>query len=252
MGPGVRRHVPGGVHAEVLDRASRENLDVDWIGQRILRPEVDDVVNGAKGPLPEGACTTSTTRSPRYPSKGGFLALLPQAGRRAPTSATARSSQQIDFGKQHAALRGRHARSPTSSSSRPSRCRTSISRSTDAPDDVREAAALLRSTQFYRVDVAVEPPAPARGDLVLRLRRGQAVRPHQRHGAVRPEQRARGQDRHPGRGLRLGVEAAAPDPETGEAAGHRRAARDGAGRRARRRSSPPTSGSCPPARSSTT
>src|SRR4029078_2711361 len=30
--------------------------------------------------------------------------------------------------------------------------------STDAPDDVREAAALLRSSQFYRVDVAVNHP----------------------------------------------------------------------------------------------
>jgi hypothetical protein len=33
-----------------------------------------------------------------------------------------------------------------------------ISRSIDAPDDVREAAALLRSTQFYRIDVAVNHP----------------------------------------------------------------------------------------------
>ena len=47
------------------------SMDVDWIGQRVLRPDVDDVVNGAKGPLPKDMYYVNT-RSARYPSHGGF------------------------------------------------------------------------------------------------------------------------------------------------------------------------------------
>ena len=49
-----------------------QDLDIDWIGQRVLRPKYDDVVNSAKGPLPAGMCYVSD-RYLRYPSKGGFL-----------------------------------------------------------------------------------------------------------------------------------------------------------------------------------
>lgn len=47
------------------------DLDVDWIGLRVLRPEAEDVVAGAKGPLPNSMYYVNT-RSARYPSRGGF------------------------------------------------------------------------------------------------------------------------------------------------------------------------------------
>ena len=49
------------------------NMDVDWIGMRILRPALDDVVNSARGPLPESMYYVNT-RSARYPKNGGFWA----------------------------------------------------------------------------------------------------------------------------------------------------------------------------------
>ena len=62
------------------------NLDTDWIGTRVLKPEVDDVVNGAAGPLPRATyyvagprralpdCVAASwgtrTRWPRVPTSG--------------------------------------------------------------------------------------------------------------------------------------------------------------------------------------
>ncbi len=133
------------------------NLDVDWIGQRILRPEVDDVVNGAKGPLPKGMYYVSD-RSPRYPSKGGFLSYCHKMAAEADIR-YGMKMEQIDFGKQRLRFTdGTEMSYGRLVSTIP--VPYLIKCSTDAPDDVREAAALLRSSQFYRVDVAVNHPRP--------------------------------------------------------------------------------------------
>jgi len=45
------------------------NLGVDWIGLRVFYPNIEDVVNGAKGPLGSGDLFGARMA---LPSKGGF------------------------------------------------------------------------------------------------------------------------------------------------------------------------------------
>src|SRR5262249_21477709 len=131
------------------------NLDVDWIGQRVLRPKVDDVVNGARGPKPGGMYYVND-RSPRYPSKGGFLAYCHKLAAGA-NIRYGMKLEQVDFGRQILRFAdGTHVTYRRLVSSVP--LPYLIKCSTDAPDGVREAASLLRSSQFYRVDVAVNHP----------------------------------------------------------------------------------------------
>ena len=131
------------------------DLDIDWIGQRVLRPKYEDVVNSAKGPLPAGMYYVSD-RFPRYPSKGGFLSYCHKLADGADIRYGMKLAQ-VDLGKQ--VLRfasGAEISYRRLVSTIPLPYLIKIS--TDAPDDVREAAALLRSSQFYRVDVAVNHP----------------------------------------------------------------------------------------------
>jgi protoporphyrinogen oxidase len=128
------------------------NLDIDWIGQRVMRPKAEDVVNSAKGPLPSGMYYVND-RHPRYPSKGGFLAYCHKLADGADIRYNMKL-QQIDFGKQRLRFAdGTDVSYRRVVSTVPLPYLIKIS--TDAPDDVREAAAILRSSQFYRIDVAV-------------------------------------------------------------------------------------------------
>lgn len=45
------------------------SLTTDWIGQRVFYPGIDDVLQGAKGPLP---AQTHYIKKVRYPSRGGY------------------------------------------------------------------------------------------------------------------------------------------------------------------------------------
>jgi protoporphyrinogen oxidase len=47
------------------------DLSVDWVGERVFFPRVEDVTEGAKGPLPE---QTHYIKSIRYPTRGGYMA----------------------------------------------------------------------------------------------------------------------------------------------------------------------------------
>ena len=46
-----------------------ENLTVDWVGGRVFYPAIDDVINGASGPL---AKQTHYIKKIRYPKHGGY------------------------------------------------------------------------------------------------------------------------------------------------------------------------------------
>jgi protoporphyrinogen oxidase len=132
-----------------------KNLDIDWIGQRVMRPKLDDVVNSAKGPLPRGMYYVDD-RSPRYPSNGGFFAFCHKLARGADIRYNMKV-EQVDFGK-------RLLRFTDGTEVHYRRLITSIPLpfliqcSTDSPSDVRDAAKLLRSSVFYRIDVAVNHP----------------------------------------------------------------------------------------------
>jgi protoporphyrinogen oxidase len=132
------------------------NLDVDWIGVRVLRPTVEEVTEGANGPLDRPTYYVAT-RDSRYPSRGGFWSYTHRLARGA----------DIRYGKRlervHLGRRSLGFSDGTTSeydalvSTLP--LPVLVSASVDAPDDVREAAAILRCTNFLYVQVAVDHPS---------------------------------------------------------------------------------------------
>ncbi len=132
------------------------NMDVDWIGLRVLRPKTADVVQGATGPLPKSMYYV-TTRSARYPSKAGFYSYCHRLA----------DGADIRYGMRLAGvdLRRRQLRFDDGSTVAYRQLVSTIplpaliDACADVPDDVRDAASRLRSTHFYRIDVAVNHPA---------------------------------------------------------------------------------------------
>jgi protoporphyrinogen oxidase len=55
-----------------------KNLTTDWIGTRVHFPNIDDVVNGGKGPLNKSTNYISTFR---YPSHGGYFSFAKKMSR---------------------------------------------------------------------------------------------------------------------------------------------------------------------------
>jgi protoporphyrinogen oxidase len=132
------------------------DMDVDWIGLRVLRPEIADVVDGAKGPLPKSMYYVNT-RSARYPSKAGFYSYCHRLAEGADIRYGMRL-ESVDLGRRElrfedgTAVTYRHLVSTIP-------LPMLIASAASVPDDVREAASRLRSTHFYRIDVAVDHPA---------------------------------------------------------------------------------------------
>jgi protoporphyrinogen oxidase len=133
------------------------NLDTDWVGNRVLKPNVDEVVGGAEG---RGGRTTShyiSVSEARYPTRGGFLAYCHKMAEKA----------DIKFGKRITSVHFGDRRLRFSDGSEVTYERLVstmplkklIEASDDAPSSVREAAALLRCTEFLRIDVALNHPA---------------------------------------------------------------------------------------------
>jgi protoporphyrinogen oxidase len=154
MGPVFADTFPAAYTRKYWTMEARD-LDIDWIGQRVLRPKVEDVVAGSKGPLPPEMYYVDA-RSPRYPSKGGFHSYCHKLADGADIRYGMRV-EQVDLGK-------RLLRFTDGSEVSYERLVSTlplpflIDRSVDAPDDVRESASQLRSTQFYRIDVAINHP----------------------------------------------------------------------------------------------
>ena len=131
------------------------NLDTDWIGTRVLKPDVDDVVNGAKGPLPRPTYYVAG-RDARYPSRGGFMGYTHHMAEGADIRYGKRL-ERIDLGARRMSFRdGSTATYERLVSTIP--LPVLVAASTDAPDDVRDAATVLRCTNFLRVDVAAKHP----------------------------------------------------------------------------------------------
>ncbi|MDA7625462.1 FAD-dependent oxidoreductase [bacterium] len=67
----------GAVFAETFPRAytkkywtvDPKQLTTDWVGQRVFRPSIDDVINGSNGPLSRN---THYIKKVRYPSEAGY------------------------------------------------------------------------------------------------------------------------------------------------------------------------------------
>ncbi len=132
-----------------------ENLGVDWIGKRIFYPEVEDVRAGYFGPLQR---KTYWVKKFRYPSNGGFLAYAHRFAKGAQIN-YCKTVQRIHFGRRELRFHdGSEASYEALISTLP--LPVLIKAAEDVPDDVRDAAAALRCTNFLQVEVAVRHPCP--------------------------------------------------------------------------------------------
>jgi protoporphyrinogen oxidase len=96
------------------------------------------------------------TRSPRYPSTGGFVSYCHKLAAGADIR-YGMEVEQLDLGSQRLRFAdGTEVSYERLVSTIP--LPVLIDRSVGVPDDVRDAAAQLRSTHFYRIDVAVNHP----------------------------------------------------------------------------------------------
>jgi len=130
------------------------NLGIDWIGERVFYPKIDDVVNGAKGPLDR---KTYWVHRWRYPLKGGYLSYCDRFARSAQIH-YGKTLSKINFSKRLIGFEdGSTLEYKKLVSTMP--LPVLIERSDDAPQDVREAASLLRSTFFIGVEIAVNHPS---------------------------------------------------------------------------------------------
>ncbi len=129
-----------------------EQLGTDWVGDRVYYPSVEDVAQGAKGPLPE---QTHYIKKIRYPAKGGYLSyartLLEGADVRFNHELT-----HVSFAdKQLLFANGARVGFERLVSTLP--LPVLIERS-DAPWAVREAAAALTCTSLLLVNVTADHP----------------------------------------------------------------------------------------------
>jgi protoporphyrinogen oxidase len=131
-----------------------DELGIDWIGKRVYYPKVDDVMNGAKGPL--GRSTYWVNRW-RYPSKGGFFAYTHKLAEGARIEYGKRLVS-IDFGKHLLGFAdGTSVSYEALVSTLP--LPTLIQCATDAPPNIRDAASALMATQLLLVRVAANHPS---------------------------------------------------------------------------------------------
>ena len=130
------------------------NLGIDWIGKRVFSPNIEDVREGAKGSLNR---QTYWVNKWRYPSFGGFLsyAKLFADGARLHHNKTL---VKINFSKRQLTFSdGSMASYERLVSTIP--LPVLIKCAEDAPQDVGDAAAILRCTNFYLVEVAANHPS---------------------------------------------------------------------------------------------
>lgn len=130
------------------------NLGTDWIGRRVFYPKVEDVTGGFRGPL--GRSTYWVNRW-RYPSRGGFYTYTHKLAERARIR-YGKKLVYVHFGERLLGFEdGTRATYERLVSTIP--LPEFIACAADAPDDVREAASLLRATRLLLVRVAAQHPS---------------------------------------------------------------------------------------------
>jgi len=125
------------------------DLGTDWIGKRVFYPKVEDVAEGAKGPLGR---STYWVNLWRYPSKGGFFSYTHKLAEGARIQ-YGKKLVSINFQKRRLGFGdGTQATFEALVSTLP--LPVLIQCAEDAPSDVREAASLLKATRLLLVRVA--------------------------------------------------------------------------------------------------
>lgn len=133
------------------------DLATEWVGNRVMKPSVDDVVAGAKASIGIQTIHYALGRESRYPTHGGFLAYTHKMARGASIRLNC-ALEQVTFGSRRLRFSdGSLVSYGRLVSTIP--LKSLIRLSTDAPQAVRDAAEKLRCTNFLRVDVAVNHPA---------------------------------------------------------------------------------------------
>ncbi len=131
-----------------------KNLGTDWIGARVYYPKIEDVQQGAKGPLNRN---TYWVQKSRYPARGGYLSF----SRKLAADARiyyGKTLEWVNFSERQLGFSdGSEIDYDTLVSTIP--LPTLIKCSEDAPPEVHEASALLRASNIYLVDVAARHPA---------------------------------------------------------------------------------------------
>jgi protoporphyrinogen oxidase len=131
-----------------------KNLGTDWIGARVYYPKIEDVVQGAKGPLTRN---TYWVQKSRYPARGGYLSFCRKLTEGARVH-YGKTMEWINFSERQLGFTdGSELDYDTLVSTIP--LPTLIKCSEDAPPEVHEAARLLRASNIYLIDVAVRHPA---------------------------------------------------------------------------------------------
>ena len=129
-----------------------ERLTTDWVGKRMYYPSVDDVVNGAKGPLTE---KTHYIKSIRYPERGGYQAYARKLEEGANVRLHHRMAR-ISFQDRELLFdTGTRMRFETLVSTLPLPV---LIHQSDAPVHIQEAAARLSCSSVLLVNVAANHP----------------------------------------------------------------------------------------------
>jgi len=133
------------------------DLAIEWVGNRVMKPSVDNVVAGAKASIGIQTIHYAVDRESRYPTHGGFMAYTHKMARGAKLRLNC-ALKQVTFGSRQLRLSdGSEVSYRRLVSTIP--LKSLIRLSTDAPTAVRDAAEKLTCTNFLRVDVAVNHPA---------------------------------------------------------------------------------------------
>jgi len=132
-------------------------LTTEWVGNRVMKPSVEDVVAGSKGSIGIQTVHYAVNRESRYPTHGGFMAYTHKMARGANLRLNC-ALEEVNFGSRRLRFSdGSEVSYRRLISTIP--LRILIRLSTDAPAGVRDAAEKLTCTNFLRVDVAVNHPA---------------------------------------------------------------------------------------------
>jgi protoporphyrinogen oxidase len=131
-----------------------KDLGIDWVGKRVYYPKIEDVTNGAKGPLGR---STYWVNLWRYPSKGGFYTYTHKLAEDA----------RIEYGKKLVFINfakrllgfedGTRVTYEKLVSTLP--LPILIQCAEDAPPNVREAASTLKATRLLLIRVAANHPS---------------------------------------------------------------------------------------------
>ncbi len=133
------------------------DLATEWVGNRVMKPSVDEVVAGAKSSIGIQTVHYAVSRESRYPTHGGFMGYAHKMARGANIRLNC-ALEQVAFGSRQLRFSdGSEVSYRRLVSTIP--LKSLIRLSTDAPPAVRDAAEKLTCTNFLRVDVAVNHPA---------------------------------------------------------------------------------------------